>query len=49
MYKEYEKKLEELQYALRTRGILKTKKEIFNWMIELAKQEFKKNNFVQKF
>jgi hypothetical protein len=40
MNREYEKKLEELQFALRTKGILKTKNEIFNLMIELFKKEF---------
>jgi hypothetical protein len=37
--KEQEKKLEELQYALRCKGILKTKDELFDMMIELVKRE----------
>ncbi len=40
MNRDYEKKLEELQYALRTKGILKTKNELFNLMVELVKREF---------
>lgn len=41
MNKNYEKKLQELQFALKTKGILKTKDEVFNIMVELFKREFK--------
>lgn len=37
---EHEKKLKELQYALRCKGILRTKEELFEIMIELVKREF---------
>jgi hypothetical protein len=37
--KDYEKKLDELRYALRCKGILKTNDEIFDMMIGLVKRE----------
>jgi len=32
-------KIQNLQYALRTRGIFKTKEEVFEMMVELTKKE----------
>lgn len=40
---EHEKKLRELQLALKCKGILKTKEEIFEMMIELVKKKFGKD------
>lgn len=41
MTKEYEKKIRELQLALKTKGILRTKDEVFNMMVELLKRELR--------